>query len=107
MPGLLGTELLAWVAGNYPDVVGMVLTGFPSVETAVRAINEGGVYQFFIKPCKEVELAIAIRKALERRDELRKSRQLIELAPRPSDGAQGPVTPAPLAAGEPATSPDT
>jgi DNA-binding NtrC family response regulator len=107
MPGLLGTELLAWVAGNYPDVVGMVLTGFPSVETAVRAINEGAVYQFFIKPCKEVELAIAIRKALERRDELRRSRQLIELAPRPLDGAQGAATPEPFAPGEPATAPDT
>lgn len=93
MPGLLGTDLLAWVAEHYPDVVGIVLTGRPSVETAIRAINEGGIYQFFVKPCKEVDLAIAIRKALERRDELRKSRQLLETTPQPPAGAQGAPPP--------------
>ena len=95
MPGLLGTDLLAWVAEHYPDVMGIVLTGRPSVETAVRAINEGAVYQFFVKPCKEVDLAIAIRKALERREELRRSRQLLEPAPQPQRGALGPATPEP------------
>jgi two-component system probable response regulator PhcQ len=93
MPGLLGTELLAWVAGNYPEVVGILLTGYPTVETAIRAINKGGVYQFFVKPCKEVDLAIAIRKALERRDELRKSRQLLEMASPPAGAAAGSPMP--------------
>ena len=107
MPGLLGTDLLAWVAEHYPDVMGIVLTGRPSVETAIRAINEGAIYQFFVKPCKEVDLAIAIRKALERGDELRRTRQLLDLSPQPKDGVQGPATPDPLAPGKPVTSPDT
>ena len=78
MGGLSGTDLLAWVADNYPDVMRIVLTGHPSVDLAVRAINGAGVYRFFVKPCKEVDLAIAIRTALERSDELRRNRRLLE-----------------------------
>ena len=67
MPGLSGTELLAWVAEHYPEVVRILLTGHASVETAVRAINEATVYKFFVKPCKEFDLAMAIRQALEQK----------------------------------------
>jgi DNA-binding NtrC family response regulator len=105
MPGLLGTDLLVWVAENYPDVLGIVLTGFPSVELAVRAINEGAVYRFFVKPCREVDLAIAIRRALERIDELHRSRQLLERAPQPQGGAQGLAVQDPFVPGEPVVAP--
>ena len=83
MPGMRGTELLAWVADHYPEVMRIMLTGHASVEVAVRAINEGGVFRFFVKPCREVDLAIAIRKALEKSEEVRKNRQLLELAQQP------------------------
>ena len=79
MPGISGGELLAWVADNYPDVMRIVLTGHASVETAIRAINEGGVYYFFTKPCNEAHLAIVIRKALERKDMLQENSRLLEL----------------------------
>ena len=67
MPGISGSDLLAWVANNYPDVMRIVLTGHATAETAIRAINEGGVFRFFTKPCDEVQLALTIREALERR----------------------------------------
>ena len=67
MPGISGTDLLAWVSDNYPDVMRIVLTGHATAETAIRAINEGGVFRFFTKPCDEVQLALTIREALERR----------------------------------------
>lgn len=69
MPGLPGTELLAWVAGHYPEAVRILLTGHASVDTAVRAVNEAMVHKFFLKPCKEFELAMAIRRALEEKKE--------------------------------------
>ena len=69
MPGLPGTELLAWVAAHYPETIRILLTGHASVDTAVRAVNEATVYKFFVKPCKEFDLAVAIRQALEQRDE--------------------------------------
>ena len=77
MPGCTGNELLAWVAEFYPDTMRIMLTGVPTVETAIRAINEGGVFQFFTKPCHDVELAIAIRKAMEERDRRRQDRRLL------------------------------
>ena len=54
MPGLPGTELLAWVAGHYPEAVRILLTGQASVDTAVRAINEAGVYKFFTQAVQGV-----------------------------------------------------
>ncbi|MCA9174598.1 MAG: response regulator [Planctomycetales bacterium] len=65
MRGMRGSDLLAWVAEQMPEVVRIVLTGQPSVPTMTRAINEGRVFRFFTKPCNDVELAMAIRDGLE------------------------------------------
>lgn len=65
MPGMSGCDLLAWAAQHFPACVRIVLTGHATAETAIRAINEGVVYRFFTKPCNPVDLAIAIRRALE------------------------------------------
>ncbi len=79
MAGMSGGDLLAWVANNYPEVMRIVLTGHPTIETAIRAINEGGVYQFFTKPCNPALLGVAIRKALEHKDLLKENRRLLNL----------------------------
>ncbi|MFW6114604.1 MAG: response regulator [bacterium] len=79
MPGMCGSDLLSWVAESFPDVPRIVLTGCPTVETAIRAINEGSVTQFFTKPCNPAQLGIAIRKALEHRSLLKENRALVEI----------------------------
>ncbi len=84
MPGMSGTEFLGRVAQDYPDTVRIVLTGHPTLPAALRAINEGKVYQFFTKPCNEIDLAITIRRALEQKDLLAKSRDLLEVTKRQS-----------------------
>ncbi len=84
MPGMSGTEFLGRVAERYPDTVRIVLTGHPTLPAALRAINEGKVYQFFTKPCNEIDLAITIRRALEQKDLLAKSRDLLEVTKRQS-----------------------
>lgn len=78
MPGMCGSDLLVWVAESYPDVPRIVLTGRPTVETAIRAINEGAVTQFFTKPCNPAHLGVAIRKALEHRALVKENRELVE-----------------------------
>ncbi len=65
MPGKSGTELLAWIAQQCPEIVRIVLTGHTTPETTMRAINEGRVFRFFSKPCNPVELAMAISDGLE------------------------------------------
>lgn len=78
MPGMCGGDLLAWVAENYPEVMRIMLTGRPTVETAIRAINDGAIYQFFTKPCNPARLAVVIRKALEHKALLTDNRQLLD-----------------------------
>ncbi len=80
MPGMCGTAFLARVAEKHPDMIRIMLTGRPSLDTAMRAINEGKVYHFFTKPCNEIDLAITIRRALEHRELLEKARHLLEVA---------------------------
>jgi two-component system, probable response regulator PhcQ len=78
MPGMRGCELLAWMADRCPEVVRIVLTGHPTVDTAIRAINEGRVYQFFTKPCNPAHLGVAIRKALEHKEAVELANRLLE-----------------------------
>ena len=70
MPGTSGTEFMAWIVKQCPDIVRIVLTGSESPETAMRAINEGFVYKYFTKPCDTFELAMAIRTGLEARERM-------------------------------------
>ncbi len=84
MPGMSGTEFLGRVAEQYPETVRIVLTGHPTLPAALRAINEGKVYQFLTKPCNEIDLAITIRRALQQKDLLAKSRDLLEVTKRQS-----------------------
>jgi response regulator RpfG family c-di-GMP phosphodiesterase len=79
MPGMCGGDLMAWTANHCPEVTRIVLTGHPTVENAVRAINEGRVYQFFTKPCDPILLAMTIRKALEHRELVRETDRLTDL----------------------------
>jgi len=78
MPGISGSDLLAWVAEHFPNVVRIVLTGQATAETAIRAINRGAVYQFLTKPCDQLRMAITIRKALEHKELLTENRRLLD-----------------------------
>jgi two-component system, probable response regulator PhcQ len=79
MPGMSGSDLLAWAAEYAPDTIRIMLTGNATASVAIRAINEGQVYNFFTKPCDDVQLAMAIRKAIEHRALLTENRRLLEL----------------------------
>ncbi len=46
MPGMSGTDLLARVAKDYPQVMRILLTGHASTETAIRASNIWTVSSF-------------------------------------------------------------
>ena len=72
MPGMGGADLLAEVRRVYPDTVRFMLTGKATLELAVRAINDGAVSRFFVKPCNPVDLAATIRQALQHKDLWRK-----------------------------------
>ncbi len=78
MPGISGNDLLAWVAKHAPDVMRIVLTGHATTGAVIRAVNEGRVFQYFTKPCRELDLAIAIHKAIDYRALAHENRRLTE-----------------------------
>ncbi|MBN1844701.1 MAG: response regulator [Sedimentisphaerales bacterium] len=82
MPGMSGTKLLSVVRADFPDTVRIIMTGHARLETAVTAINEGEIYRFLIKPCNGLDLAITIRQALQHKQLIAKSRQLLRVARR-------------------------
>ena len=67
MPTVSGTELLQHLQGIHPNVCRMMLTGHASLQTAVRAINEGQIHRFFEKPADPEKIGHAIREVLQQR----------------------------------------
>jgi two-component system, probable response regulator PhcQ len=77
MPGMSGSEFLSLVRKKYPRTIRMILSGQASLEAAVRAINEGEVYRFFLKPCNPTDLIFTIQQALEHKHLQEHSRRLL------------------------------
>ncbi|MEJ2729632.1 MAG: SpoIIE family protein phosphatase [Deltaproteobacteria bacterium] len=77
MPGMNGIEFLSRVKKSNPDTVRMMLTGAADMPTAIRAVNEGSIFQFHPKPCPADTLCQAIQTAIaEYRKVVSEQRQL-------------------------------
>jgi two-component system, probable response regulator PhcQ len=77
MPGMSGAEFLSKVRQQFPHTIRIILSGQASLEAAVRAINEGEVYRFFLKPCNPTDLAFTIQQALSHKRLEAQSRRLL------------------------------
>jgi len=66
LPGKTGVELLEESLARYPEIIGVVITGYGTIETAVNAIKKGA-YNYLTKPFKLVELPVMVRKGLKER----------------------------------------
>ena len=67
MPGLNGIEFLGRLAEVQPHAPRILLTGYADKDSAIRAINELGLFQYIEKPWNNDDLLIVLRNALERR----------------------------------------
>jgi response regulator RpfG family c-di-GMP phosphodiesterase len=65
MPEMPGSELLAHIRENYPDIVRVMLTGNENLDTAISAINRGHVFRFITKPWDHDEFLQALDDAVE------------------------------------------
>lgn len=77
MPGMAGSEFLAEVRVRNPTTIRIILSGQASVEAALRAINEGEVYRFLVKPCNPADLIGTIHQALAHKRLQELSRRLL------------------------------
>lgn len=64
MPGMDGVSLLRAVKERQADIVGLVMTGFASIETAVQAMKAGS-FDYISKPVNRDELLLTVKKGLE------------------------------------------
>jgi DNA-binding NtrC family response regulator len=61
----------------YPQIVRIMLTGYASLESTMKAVNTGEIYRFFIKPWDDIELILALRLATEKFDMEEENRRLL------------------------------
>ena len=78
MPGMSGSEFLSEVRKKWPNTIRMILSGQADLEAAVRAINEGEVYRFLLKPCHPQELQLTILQGLQHKKLVAQSRRLLQ-----------------------------
>ena len=66
MPDMNGIEVLVKIKENWPDVEVIIMTGYGTVKTAVKAMKMG-VFDYIEKPFSPADLVTLVRKAFERR----------------------------------------
>lgn len=64
MPRMNGLDLLTQARIMYPNMLRILLTARADVHLAVRALNEGAVHRFLLKPWDHVDLKGIVRIAL-------------------------------------------
>lgn len=77
MEGMQGSELLAEVKRRSPDTVRVLLTGHATLDAALRAVNVGEIYRFFLKPWDDTQLRFALMSAIEKYDLEAENRRLL------------------------------
>lgn len=78
MPGMNGIEFLTRVQEIAPTSVRFMLTGNADQTTAVKAVNEGRVFQFLTKPCPADMFARALENGVVQYRLLAAERDLLE-----------------------------
>jgi DNA-binding NtrC family response regulator len=58
-----GLELLSFIKKNYPQTVVIVITGYGTIDSAVKAIKSGA-YDYLTKPIIDDELRLAVERAI-------------------------------------------
>jgi DNA-binding NtrC family response regulator len=71
LPDMEGTKLLVTMHENLPKMVKIMITGYPSVENAVEALNRGAD-AYIIKPVKPEKLLALIEEKLEKQSQAEK-----------------------------------
>ena len=65
MPEMDGLQFLARIREVRPRALRVLLTAFPDTHVALKAINEGLVYRFVLKPWEPEDMRLTVRRALE------------------------------------------
>jgi two-component system response regulator HydG len=65
MPGASGIELIRHIRENFRDIEVMMITGYPTIESAVKAVKSGAE-EYLTKPFTDTELFSAVERVFEK-----------------------------------------
>jgi PAS domain S-box-containing protein len=71
-----GLDLLAALKAKHPDLLGIVVTAYADIDTAVKAIH-GDAYDYLRKPLYFQELSATLRRCFERVDLEQRNKQML------------------------------
>jgi response regulator RpfG family c-di-GMP phosphodiesterase len=78
MPRMSGVRLLEEAKALNPEIMRVILTGYPDAADLAQAINRGEVYRYVTKPWLPDELRMVVAQALERYQLARDNAELID-----------------------------
>lgn len=78
MPQMNGAEFLARASAAHPSTTRILLTGYAEMESAIKAVNEGHVFRFLVKPCPPPELVKAVDAGAEQHRLILAERDLLD-----------------------------
>ena len=67
LPDMDGTELLAKIKMQLQETVKIMITGFPSLESGVKALDEGAD-AYLVKPVKPEDLLMLIKEKMKSKE---------------------------------------
>jgi response regulator RpfG family c-di-GMP phosphodiesterase len=82
MPKMTGLEFLRAARLHRPDSLRIILTGRADLEMAIRAINEGAIYRFLLKPWDQLDLRVTLSVAIRHLEAERRNAHLLDLVRR-------------------------
>jgi len=95
MPAVSGLELINRIRGKNPKILGILFTGDTDQKNARNALARGDIYHYLEKPCRDLELKVVLRQAIEKYDleeenrrlssEIQKSREIPQVPKLPSE----------------------
>lgn len=77
MPEMSGSEFLSIVRNEFPHIIRIILTGYASLDSAIKAINSGEIYRYLTKPWDEMHLKLTVRDAIEKFNLEEENRKLL------------------------------
>jgi DNA-binding NtrC family response regulator len=75
MPGLDGLQTICKITEIDPDIVTILMTGFPTLDSSVKAIRLGAS-DYLLKPFKLDEIDLAVKNAIHEREVRREMKNL-------------------------------
>lgn len=65
MPTMTGTEFLAQISDDYPNIIKMLLTGYADIDAMIDGVNKCNLFQYISKPINPTDLEMIIKGGIE------------------------------------------